>query len=149
MKGGDGLDLYQQALLEHARSPLNYQVIDNSSHQAFGKNRLCGDSITIYLRIQNDRIEDCSFSGESCAICKGTASLLTDNLKGRSLNEVESLMEAFNIFVETWDLSDQRLKSFEPLLALKKYPTRLKCLLLPWKTAQSALVGEDKTVTTE
>ncbi|SMF47279.1 Fe-S cluster assembly sulfur transfer protein SufU [Pseudobacteriovorax antillogorgiicola] len=142
-------DLYQKVLLEHARQPRNFGEDAEAQLRAEGRNKLCGDTIRVYLRLsEKDRVEKASFDGESCAICKGTASLLTTELTGKTRDEAKQMIEDLDRFASEWSLPEH-LGAFKPLQALKKFPTRLKCLTLPWRTFQSALLGNQETVSTE
>ena len=141
-------DLYQKILLKHARQPVGFGVLEEFDLVANGVNRLCGDSISIYIELSNSKIiERVSFSGESCAICKGTASMLMAQLPGKCLDDASSLVSEFNNFVECWD--DGSFEAFSPLKVIKNFPTRLKCMKLPWETLQAAIVGNKQDVSTE
>lgn len=142
-------EMYQQVLLEHARSPRNFQELPSATSRAEGFNRLCGDRITVYLIVKNETVVGASFSGESCAICKGTASMMLLSIKDQPLVAVRGLIDAFKEFQVAWQNGDPLMKDFEALAAIKEYPTRLKCLNLPWKTLEAAMQGTDDEVSTE
>ncbi|MDA0749065.1 MAG: SUF system NifU family Fe-S cluster assembly protein, partial [bacterium] len=112
---------------------------------------LCGDHINIYLKMDNDRIEDISFQGTGCAISKASASLMTDALKGKSRAEASALFEKFHDMV-TGDLSStpaiESIGKLAVFSGVREYPARVKCATLAWHTLQAALKGTD-TVTTE
>ena len=132
------------------KSPRHYRAIDSANHQAEGFNRLCGDKVQIYLTMVDDVCEDGSFyEGESCAICKGSASMLLGEVIGKRKDEIIKLIDSFS-FVSI-DLGQQRaaLKAVEALSVVQNYPTRLKCLNLPWTTMEAAVCNSDEAVTTE
>ena len=98
---GDLNELYQEVILDHNKRPRNFQVLEPASHHAEGYNPLCGDRLTLYLRVQGETIEDIGFQGSGCAISRASASLMTDAVKGRSVEEARSLFERFHRMVTT------------------------------------------------
>lgn len=135
--------------MEHSKAPRNYYVMSDASHQAEGWNRLCGDRVTVYLKLAADKVEKASFSGESCAICKASASMLMERLPGLSVTELEELVTFLERYSETWQADENKIGSFASFQLMKTYPTRLKCLRLPWRTTGAALRAETKQVSTE
>ena len=142
-------NLYQQVLLDHARNPRHFGEHSDATLQSEGFNRLCGDRVTVYLEVDGDLIKKASFSGESCAICKGSASIMMEALQGQSLEAIEKLIVSFAKFQDDWLISDERMKPFEALVAVKSCPIRMKCLNLPWKALEAAIKGGDVEVSTE
>lgn len=136
-------ELYQNVILEHNRSPRNYRVMDDADRQAEGSNPLCGDQLTVWLKLDDDVISDVTFQGLGCAISRASASLMTAAVKGRSRSEVERMFERFR------DLVTGRSPSAEPetlgklavFSGISEYPTRVKCASLPWHTLRAALEG--------
>lgn len=143
------MQLYQAQVMEHSRKPRNYYELEDASHRAEGWNRLCGDRVKVHLKLSPEgKILASSFSGESCAICKASASMLMEKLSGMGLEEVKELLTRLQQFTEDWQ-PDSRLGKFEAFLVMKDFPTRLKCLRLPWRTLEAALTSESRQVSTE
>jgi nitrogen fixation NifU-like protein len=145
--------LYQEVILDHSKKPRNYRVLEGADHHAEGYNPLCGDRVTIYVKIENGRISDLSFQGSGCAISTSSASLLTETLRGKTLDEADALFEKFHALVtgetngnHAGDVSLGKLAVFSGVV---EFPLRVKCATLAWHTLRSALKGEEKTVTTE
>jgi nitrogen fixation NifU-like protein len=144
-------DLYQEVILDHNKNPRNFREIADADQTADGKNPLCGDALRVYVKMDDGRISDVAFKGSGCAISKASASMMTQAVKGKTLDEAESLFEEFHRMV-TGDLdieSDEnelgKLKIFAGVL---EFPARVKCASLSWHTLNAALRG-DETVTTE
>ncbi|MDV6343845.1 Fe-S cluster assembly sulfur transfer protein SufU [Nitrosomonas sp. Is37] len=142
--------IYQEVILDHNRKPRNYGTLDNANHHATGHNPLCGDRIDLALHMEGEHIDRIAFHGESCAICKASASMMTATVKGRSRSEAETLIKEFReMVVGNLDLSGPhhlgRLAVFAGVCDL---PTRVKCAILPWHTLQAAL-NSDALVSTE
>lgn len=134
--------LYQEVILDHNKKPRNFGRLDSASHNAEGHNPLCGDHLTLGLNVVADRVEQIAFEGESCAICKASASMMTTAVKGKSLSDVEMLIREFRAMA-TGQLSVQseahhlgRLTVFQ---GVRDLPTRVKCAILPWHTLHAAI----------
>jgi nitrogen fixation NifU-like protein len=144
--------LYQEVILDHSKKPRNYRVLEGACH-AEGYNPLCGDRVTIYLKLENDRISDLSFQGSGCAISTSSASLLTETLKGKTLDEADALFEKFHALVTGETNGDQAedasLGKLAVFSGVAEFPMRVKCATLAWHTLRSALKGEEKPVSTE
>lgn len=145
--------LYQEVILDHSRKPRNFRVIEGANCHAEGYNPLCGDRITLYVKLENDRISDITFQGSGCAISTASASLLTETLKGKTREEADALFERFHALV-TGKNNGQRaepvpLGKLAVFSGVAEFPVRVKCATLAWHTLHSALKGEDKTVSTE
>lgn len=131
-------ELYREVILAHAARPVGYQVAVDATHNAEGSNPLCGDHVTLQLQIEDAQVLAAAFTGESCAICTASASLLCEHLPGRPIAEVAVLAESFANAVAGQD--DAACPAFlQPMLGVRQYPARLQCALLPWRTAQDAL----------
>ena len=143
-------DLYQDVILDHSRHPHNFHAMADATRKAEGYNPLCGDQVTIYLKLAGDKIEDISFEGKGCAISKSSASVMTDLVKGKSKNEAAALFEKFRAMVtgEAKAVEDQsdRLAIFS---GVSEFPTRVKCAVLGWHTLRSALENKETKVNTE
>lgn len=142
-------DLYQQVILDHSRSPRNYRVLDSANRTAQGLNPLCGDSITLYLRIENDRVQDAAFQGAGCAISKASASLLTESVKGKTGPEIRALFDQVHQMLTTGQTGAADLGKLAVFTGVHKFPARVKCAILPWHAALAALEGKEDQVSTE
>ncbi|HRI45473.1 MAG: SUF system NifU family Fe-S cluster assembly protein [Ignavibacteriaceae bacterium] len=145
-------ELYQQVILDHNKSPRNYKKLETATNSSEGKNPLCGDHIHLYVKMNNDVVEDISFEGNGCAISKSSASLMTSIVKGKTKAEAEQLFEKFHDLVtgkisEDEDLTD--LGKLAVFQGVREFPVRVKCASLAWHTLHSALKDENKIVTTE
>ena len=145
--------LYQEVILDHSKKPRNYRVLEGANHHAEGYNPLCGDRVTVYVKLENDLISDLSFQGSGCAISTSSASLLTETLKGKTIEEADALFEKFHKLVtgeSNGDLAeDPSLGKLAVFSGVAEFPVRVKCATLAWHTLRSALKGEEETVTTE
>jgi nitrogen fixation NifU-like protein len=142
----EGLEnLYQELILEHSRYPRHYGRLPAPTHAAEGYNPLCGDQVSLSLRVEADMITDIRFEGQSCAICKAAASVMTTLVKGAPTTLADQLYEAFHgLLTEEAATSIARIppKYQEYLLAfaaVKRFPMRVKCATLPWHTLHAAL----------
>ena len=141
-------DLYQEVILDHNRRPRNFHAMADASHHAEGFNPLCGDRLTLYLKIEGDRIVDLSFEGSGCAISKASASLMTDALKGRTVAEASTLFERFHRMVTTpTDESPEDLGKLSALAGVREFPVRVKCASLAWHTLKAAMSQEQRATT--
>jgi nitrogen fixation protein NifU and related proteins len=141
-------DLYQEVILDHNRRPRNFGRMDGASHRAEGFNPLCGDRVTVFLRIADDRIADITFDGSGCAISKASASLMTDRLKGATLTEARTLFDRFHRMVTTpTSESVEELGKLSALSGVREFPVRVKCASLAWHTLKAAMDNEEKTST--
>jgi len=141
--------LYQELILDHNRKPRNYGELDHPSHHAEGVNPLCGDHIHIALDLQGDTVERIAFHGESCAICKASASMMTVAVHGKSEGEAKALIHEFvDMATGRIDAKDGphigRLAVFS---GISELPMRVKCAILPWHTLQAAFNAEPSTTT--
>lgn len=145
-------ELYQQVILEHNKKPRNFRKLDHPSHEAEGYNPLCGDQLIVYLQIgRNNVIEDVSFEGEGCAISKASSSMMTQALKGKTVDEAETLFEQFHDLVTGKldpDKQDHVLGKLAIFAGIWHFPARVKCASLAWHTMHGALHNQ-KTVSTE
>ena len=145
-------DLYQEVILDHNKRPRNFRVLTPADHQVDGHNPLCGDRLTVYLRLEGDRIADVSFVGSGCAISKASASMMTDSVKGLTIAEAEALFAEFHAMVTSGDATAAPPASIGKLAVFSgvaEYPTRVKCATLAWHTLEAALHTPSGTVTTE
>lgn len=145
-------DLYQDLILDHNRRPRNKRLVIDADRKAEGYNPLCGDRVTVFVKVEGDRITDVAFEGSGCAISTASASLMTESVKGRTLEEVKSLFRRFHGLItgEARDSSDgPGLGKLEVFSGVCKYPARVKCATLAWHTVNAALNKQSEKVTTE
>lgn len=133
--------LYQEVILDHNRKPRNYGTLEQPSHHAVGHNPLCGDRLEIDLKLENDQINQIGFHGESCAICKASASMMTTAIKGKTRSDAETLIQEFReMAMGKLDLSHpNHLGRLTVFSGIRELPTRVKCAILPWHTLHAAL----------
>jgi len=141
-------DLYQEVILDHNKRPRNFRVIDEA-RRAEGFNPLCGDRLTVYLKIHDGRIQDASFQGSGCAISKASASLMTESLKGKTREEAMRLVDKFHDLLTTDTPASRDLGKLVVFCGVRDYPARVKCATLAWHTLKSALTESAETVSTE
>ena len=145
-------ELYQQVILEHNKKPKNFHKMDDATHKAEGYNPLCGDHLNVYLKLSdNDTIEEISFEGEGCAISKASSSMMTQSLKGKSVDEAKKLFKEFhNLIIGELnpDKDQHSLGKLAIFSGIWHFPSRVKCASLCWHTMNGAL-DREKTVTTE
>jgi len=143
-------ELYQEVIFDHYRKPRNCHEMACANHHAEGHNPLCGDEVKVYLQVEDGVIRDVSFSGSGCAISTASASLMTEALKGRKVEEVEHLFQEFHQMVTgADDASHEDLGKLEVLAGVREFPTRVKCATLAWHTLQAALKNQSQPITTE
>jgi nitrogen fixation NifU-like protein len=145
-------ELYQEVILDHNKRPRNFRVIDNATRTAKGHNPLCGDRLTLYVTLDGDRIADASFEGSGCAISKASASLMTESVKGKTLEEAESLFSKFHALVTApadAAVSTAGLGKLAVFAGVREYPARVKCASLAWHTLKSAVGDDHETASTE
>ena len=141
--------LYQEVILDHNRKPRNYGALDHTSHHAEGHNPLCGDHITVSLDLDGERIGGIAFQGESCAICKASASMMTVNVKGKTRADAETLIQEFRAMATGMLNVDghHHIGRLAVFAGVRDLPTRVKCAILPWHTLAAALNSVAKTTT--
>lgn len=143
-------DLYQDVILEHSRHPRNFGKLDDANREAKGNNPLCGDRVTIYLKLDGDKIADAHFEAKGCAISVASASMMTTMVKGKTVAEAKALFERFHALVTgKANGSDEGLDELAALSGVKDFPTRIKCATLPWHTMTAAIEGSQEPVKTE
>ncbi len=145
-------DLYQEVILDHNRRPHNIGPLPGANRKAEGYNPLCGDRLTVFVRLDDNVVREISFLGSGCAISKASASLMTDTVKGRTLDEVDDLFEAFHALVTSGGTAHaEQLGKLAVLAGVRDFPARVKCASLAWHTLKAALTAEaaPEAVTTE
>ena len=141
-------DLYQEVILDHNKRPRNFRALECPSHTAEGYNPLCGDRLTLNLTVEDGTVTEVGFLGSGCAISKASASLMTDAIKGKSVEDVRALFERFHKMVTTPpDVSVEDLGKLSVLSGVREFPVRVKCASLAWHTLKAALEQQAKTST--
>jgi nitrogen fixation NifU-like protein len=143
--------LYQETILDHGRRPRNFGAMDDATHQADGYNPLCGDKVHLYLKVNDGVVEELKFEGQGCAISTSSASLMTEALKGRSVQEARDLFARVHAMLTGKQLDDMaaKLGKLAVFEGVKKYPLRVKCATLAWHTLENALAGGGEVAKTE
>ena len=148
-------ELYQEVILDHGRDPRNHRHPEDANRQAQGNNPICGDTLVVYLTIDDDGvIRDAAFEGKGCAISIASASLMTDMLKGKTLARARALFDKFHDMCTQDDfdpdaVEDDDLDRLQVLAGVRAFPMRVKCATLAWHTLIAALDGRKETVRTE
>ena len=143
-------DLYQEVILDHSKNPRNRAALDDADCKADGYNPLCGDRVTIFAKTHDDRIEQVTFEGEACAICTASASLMTQEVSGRTRAEAAQLFHAFHgLLTGEEPVAETELGKLIVLAGVQEFPMRVKCATLPWHTLNAALKQRQESVTTE
>ena len=136
-------ELYQEVILDHSRHPRHYGPLAGASHKAEGYNPLCGDKVTVYLKLDADgRVADIGFEGKGCAISQASASMMVDMLKGRTADDAEKLMQGFLHLVKGEDasgLSEDDRETLDVMGGISEFPMRVKCATLAWHTYKNAV----------
>jgi nitrogen fixation NifU-like protein len=146
----DSKQLYQELILDHNKKPRNWGTLADASHRAEGVNPLCGDHIWVALKIGDGAVESIAFEGESCAICKASASMMTTTVKGKPVEQVEQLVREFrDMATGKLDVATQshHLGRLAVFAGVKDLPSRVKCAILPWHTLHAAFHNQQSTST--
>lgn len=147
-------ELYQEVILDHNKSPRNFRELADADHHAHGDNPLCGDVVTVYVKLDDGTLGEVTFQGSGCAISQASASMMTEAVRGKSLEEARALASRFRML-----LTEDAPAGAEPAAAdlgklavfsgVKEYPMRVKCATLAWHTLTAALDHRDAIVSTE
>ena len=141
--------LYDDLIMEHIKHARNYRGLDDANRNASGSNPLCGDDLTVYVRIEGERIDDIAFQCTCCGVSMASASIMTEIVKGRHTDEVRTLLQAFTAML--YNRGDSQLQNTDPLqhailATVSEYPVRTRCALMPWVTLEAALDERQETV---
>ncbi|HEX9794638.1 MAG TPA: SUF system NifU family Fe-S cluster assembly protein [Planctomycetota bacterium] len=144
-------ELYQEMILHHNKAPRNFGALEDADRKSDGHNPLCGDHLTVWLKLDGDKVADVRFEGSGCAISTASASVMTDAVKGRSTAEIEKLFRSFHALVTGQPAPDEDLDlgKLEVFSGVSEFPARVKCASLAWHTLQAALHGDAEPVSTE
>jgi nitrogen fixation NifU-like protein len=147
-------DLYQEMILDHYKNPRNCHCIEHATNEADGQNPLCGDELTVQLILEDGLIKDIAFTGMGCAISQASASMMTDNLKGKPIDDAMKVYEKVHKMI-TGELekldpeSNVSIGKLQVLEGVSEFPMRVKCASLAWHTMKAAIDSSDKPVSTE
>jgi nitrogen fixation NifU-like protein len=143
-------ELYREVILDHNRHPRNFGELAQADRVVEGVNPLCGDRLTLYVKLAGDKIEDIAFKGTGCAISVASSSLMTERVKGRSVADSMALFEKIHDMLTGTSMpSAEELDKLVALAGVREYPSRVKCASLGWHALHSALAGTDEAVSTE
>jgi nitrogen fixation protein NifU and related proteins len=142
-------DLYQETILDHNKRPRNFKKLEDANRSADGYNPLCGDKVKVYLRVEDGKVKDLSFEGSGCAISKASASVMTESLKGKTVQEVDAIFKRFRDLVMGKSGEADDLGKLVVFSGVCEFPTRVKCATLAWHALQAALQGSPEAVSTE
>ena len=145
-------ELYQEVILDHSKAPRNFRTPKAITHEADGRNPLCGDTFTVFVDVQDGRIKDIGFQGHGCAISTASASMMTESLKGKTVEEGKNLFEWFHRLLTvppTIGAPAGPLGKLAVFSGVREFPVRVKCATLAWHTLKAALDREAKPVSTE
>jgi nitrogen fixation NifU-like protein len=143
-------DLYQEIIIDHGRRPRNFGQIIAPDYAHEGFNPLCGDQMTVYLSVKHDVLQDAKFEGKGCAISMASASLMTEALKGKKIDEIAGLFQAFHQLVTLGKCENEELLGkLSALKGVHDYPMRVKCATLAWHTLNAALKHEKEIASSE
>jgi nitrogen fixation NifU-like protein len=143
-------DLYREVILDHNREPRNFGEIENADRVAEGVNPLCGDKMTLYLKLAGDVVEDIRFKGTGCAISVASSSLMTERVKGRTVAETLELFDkVHDMLIGSGEPSVEEMDKLAALAGVREFPSRVKCASLAWHALKAALTGENEKISTE
>lgn len=138
--------LYQDVVMDHKRSPRNFGKLEAATHHARGTNPQCGDDVEVEVRLDGDKVGDIRFSGQGCAICMASASMMTEAIRGRDIALAEQLQQRFRaVLTGTLEPEAADLGKLISLAGVRRYPSRIKCALLGWHALMHALASHDAT----
>ncbi len=141
--------LYRDVILDHNKQPRNFRALDHA-RKAEGHNPVCGDRLTVYVRVEQGVIEAATFQGHGCAIAKASASLMTESVTGKTVAEAEALFERVQRLLTAPPGSPiEDLGALSALSGVRQFSVRVKCAMLPWQALRSAAAGSDEVVSTE
>jgi nitrogen fixation NifU-like protein len=142
-------ELYREVILDHNRSPRNFGEIEDADRIVNGVNPLCGDKLTLYLKLEGDRIDDAKFEGTGCAISIASSSLMTERIKGLSVDETLGLFDNVHEMLIGAQEPDERMEKLAALAGVREFPSRVKCASLAWHALKTALTDNRGEISTE
>jgi nitrogen fixation NifU-like protein len=142
-------ELYREVILDHNKSPRNFGEIENADRIVNGVNPLCGDKLTLYLKVDGDRIEDARFEGTGCAISIASSSLMTERIIGATVDDALGLFqEVHDMLIGAKDPAE-KMEKLAALAGVREFPSRVKCASLAWHALKTALTGNSNRISTE
>lgn len=144
-------ELYQSVIIDHGKNPRHFKEIEGYTHKLEGYNPLCGDRLVLYLKVRDNIIQEVGFTGSGCAISMASSSLMSEAIKGKTVQEAETLYRHFHKMLTSNErgAGDEELDKLAVLEGVKEFPTRIKCATLAWHTLKHALQNDEQSVTTE
>jgi nitrogen fixation NifU-like protein len=142
-------DLYQQVILDHCRNPRNFREMPDAHRKAEGNNPLCGDHFTIFVKMEGDAMSEISFQGAGCCISKASGSLMSDTLKGKTIEEAKKCFAQFQQMVTSGNADEEELGKLCAFAGVHRFPMRVKCATLAWHALLASLKGDATTSTEE
>jgi nitrogen fixation NifU-like protein len=142
-------ELYQEVILDHNKNPKNFREIAGATHSAEGYNPLCGDRVHLFLKVEDGRIADVAFIGSGCAISKASASVMTTEIKGKTIEDSKELFKKFQNVITGGDAEVSKLGKLAVFAGVREFPVRVKCAALAWHTLLAALEKKNDPVSTE
>jgi len=143
-------ELYQEVILDHAKSPRNFRFPENANCEAEGNNPLCGDNLTVKLVLDNNVVVDIGFQGSGCAISQAAASTMTEMVKGKTVAQIQAIFDNYHgVVMGEGDINEELLGKLAVFAGVAEFPMRVKCATLAWHTMQHAIANDGDTVTTE
>jgi nitrogen fixation protein NifU and related proteins len=144
-------ELYQEVIFDHNRNPRNFRVMDDADRKVEGFNPLCGDRLTLFLKMDGDKIIDASFQGSGCAISTASVSLMTEIIRGKTEAEADALFKTFHEMTTGKDeqINLEAVGKLAVLAGVREYPARVKCATLAWHTLDAALKNQQQSISTE
>ena len=142
-------DLYQEVILDHNKKPRNFHALPEANRKADGFNPLCGDKVTVFAKVEGGILQDLAFQGSGCAISTASASLMTEQLKGKTESEAKKIFRLFHAMVTGKEASSEGLGKLAALSGVSEFPVRVKCASLAWHTLNAALENRPDPVSTE
>ena len=139
----DITDLYQEIILDHSKNPQNFGILNQYTCTAEGNNPMCGDSLTVYVNIENNIISDVSYRARGCAISVASASIMSKIIKGKTIEEVDILFDKFHRLCMGEDIEDDEIEMLKVLSGVSKFPTRVKCATMSWHAIKEATHSEN------
>ena len=139
----DITDLYQEVILDHSKNPQNFGILIQYTCTAEGNNPMCGDSLTVYVNIENNVISDVSYRARGCAISVASASIMSKIIKGKTIEEVDILFDKFHRLCMGEDIEDDEMETLKVLSGVSKFPTRVKCATMSWHAIKEATHSEN------
>lgn len=142
-------ELYQEMIVDHGKRPRNFGKLSNANHCQAGHNPLCGDKLTLFILERDGNVEEICFEGNGCAISVASASLMTEAVKGKSIEEINQLFDLFHHLVTEGREPEVNMGKLAVFSGVAEFPVRVKCATLAWHTLKAALGNESQPVTTE